>query len=108
MRFTPETARIAGRKGGQMTHKRHGRAHFQQIGQRGGTRTHQRHGGYHMQIIGRKGFHITCWRYFDGDRQAMLDWFTHAGLAAQDAHMPPSTRKWFPKPWPSRRIQDEE
>ena len=48
MTFTPETARAAGRKGGQMTHKRHGRTHFQHIGQRGGKSTHQRHGGYHM------------------------------------------------------------
>jgi len=49
----------AGRKGGNQTLARHGRAHYRRIGKmggsKGGTSTKRRHGRAFFERIGRKG-----------------------------------------------------
>ena len=54
----------AGRKGGKMTLKRHGRRHF--------------------IAIGKLGFTATCNTHYGGDRRAMLNELIRRGLRALD------------------------
>ncbi|MBK8255629.1 MAG: hypothetical protein IPK82_23565 [Polyangiaceae bacterium] len=57
--FTKDNARQHGRKGGQRTPERHGRAHFQRIG--------------------RAGFQSTTEKYFDGDEQKHKQFLAELG-----------------------------
>lgn len=63
-RFTTATARALGRKGGQATVARHGRAH--------------------MQRIGRRGFHAMVRRRYGGDYRLAINTLIARGLMAQD------------------------
>ena len=53
-------------------------------GRKGGQTTAARYGRAHMQAIGRKGFQVTCERYWNGDRQRCLRRLVELGLMAQD------------------------
>jgi general stress protein YciG len=61
-RFTTETAAAMGRKGGQATMARHGRAH--------------------MARIGARGFAATVRKHYGGDRQRYLEVLRERGLLA--------------------------
>ncbi len=65
-RFTSETARAAGAKGGATTSKRHGREH--------------------MQAIGARGFAKKTERHFKGDVKAHLEYVQRKGWQTQDPH----------------------
>lgn len=72
MRFTSQTAREAGRKGGLTTAQRHGREH--------------------MRRIGRRGFHATVQKVYGGDYRLALNTLITRGLIKQDPN--PENRAW--------------
>ncbi len=72
MKFTSQTAREAGRKGGLTTVKRHGRAH--------------------MAVIGRKGFHALVRKHYGGDYRLCLNTLISRGLMTQDPN--PENNAW--------------
>src|SRR5690349_11248524 len=63
-RFTPQTAREMGRRGGQ--------------------RTYARHGAAHMSRIGVRGFWTTVTRHWEGNPRAFVNYLISVGLAATD------------------------
>jgi hypothetical protein len=65
-RFTSETARAEGAKGGKTTAQRYGREHMAEIGARGFAKKTERH--------------------FDGNPKAHLEFVQRRGWQVQDAH----------------------
>lgn len=84
----------AGRLGGIATARAHD---MRALGQRGGRAlVDSRPEGY-MRQLGARGFHATCQRRFGGNVEAMKEWFTAKGQAAQD---PFPANGAFPDPGP--------
>lgn len=54
------------------------------MGRKGGQVTAQRHGRAHMQQIGRKGFHAMVRRHYGGDYRLAINTLIARGLMAQD------------------------
>ena len=75
-KFTSATAADFGRRGGQATVKRHGRAH--------------------MSKIGKAGFAAMVEKYWKGNREACLRRLKELGLMAQDPF--PLNKAWSDKP----------
>ncbi len=71
-KFTRDTAAAFGRRGGQATVTRHGRAH--------------------MAKIGKRGFEATVQKHWQGNREAFLRRLKELGLMAQDPV--PFNRAW--------------
>lgn len=63
-KFTSETAKIHGQRGGRATVERHGRKHMARIGVRGWWRMVE--------------------RYWNSDARAFMNWFIAVGAAATD------------------------
>jgi hypothetical protein len=84
MPFNRENAAAHGRKGGQTTVQRHGRAH--------------------MQRIGRAGFRATVQRHYAGDARAYLNRLIALGLAALDPM--PDNGAWTRPDTPDRLSDD--
>jgi hypothetical protein len=80
------------------------RAEAARRGRLGGQATVKKYGIEHMRNLGRAGFAATAARHFGGDRAALCDWLSCAGLAAQDraANLPPI---YDPGPWPGKESE---
>jgi general stress protein YciG len=74
-RFTPDNAATHGRKGGQRTAERHGRAHYQRIG--------------------KLGFAATVAKHHGGNRKAYLEHLQRKALIAIDPA--PWNGAWTPR-----------
>lgn len=54
------------------------------FGKRGGDTTVERHGKAHMSKIGKRGFEATVQKHWQGNREACLRRLKELGLMAQD------------------------
>lgn len=92
MKFTSETARAAGSKGGKQTQgngkctTRLDSTRATALGHMGGSETHRRHGSEHMSIIGARGFQTTVQRHYNGDAMAYLEILHERGQLATCDH----------------------
>ena len=59
-------------------------AHCRRIASKGGLAVVKKYGKTYMQNLGKKGFQSTCQKYFDGDRQKMIDDLVARGVFAVD------------------------
>lgn len=72
-----------GRLGGRATARKYGPDYMRRIGRKGGYATLEKHGPEHLRKIGKKGFLTTLRKYFDGDKQALIDDLVARGNWAQ-------------------------
>lgn len=80
MKFTAETARILGRRGGETTKSRHGRAHYRAAGKAGFAATVERHwhgdAERYTAFLRDRGLLTTCDREF----ALLFDLYQERGL----------------------------
>jgi general stress protein YciG len=65
-----------------------------EMGRRGGRRTVEKHGPTYMSHIGKRGFQVTVDRYYAGDRAAYCWRLSRLGLIALDPE--PANGAWTP------------